>query len=126
LSGVTSGVTSVVKMDFKIVGELTFYILQWDTDHLVIGWEAMRRLQLLGKLKGLIAIQETQGLRTGVSSSDENRELTDMNGRTMSTDELLFADEPEIEAPPPVTELTPAKEKEISQILEKYQEDQKM
>jgi hypothetical protein len=40
----------------------------------------------------------------------------------MSTDELLFADEPEIEAPPPVSELTPAEEKEINQIFEKYQE----
>ena len=104
--GVTRESESVVKMHFKIVGseiagELTFYILPWDTDHLVIGWEAMRQLQLLGKLEDLIVIQEAEGLTTGVSTSDGNRELTDMNGRAMSTDELLFADEPEIEAPPP-------------------------
>ena len=57
----------------------------------------MCQLQLLGKLEDLIIIQEAQGLLTGVSTSDGNRQLTDMNGKVMSTDELLFADEPELE-----------------------------
>ncbi len=50
--GVTRDSNSVIKMLFKIAGseiagELTFYVLPWETDHLVIGWEAMRRLHLL-------------------------------------------------------------------------------
>jgi hypothetical protein len=124
---VTREAKSTVRMRFKIAGseiggELTFYLLPWDTDHLVIGWEAMRRYQLLGKLEDLMVLQEAQGLAAGVNLSDGNRRLTDMNGREMSTDELLFADEPEVESPQPASELTPAEEKEMSEILEKYKE----
>ncbi len=114
-------------MRFKIAGseiggELTFYLLPWDTDHLVIGWEAIRRFQLLGKLEDLMILQEAQGLAAGVNISDGNRQLTDMNGSSMSTDELLFADEPQAEPPTPTSELTPAEEKEMGEILEKYKE----
>ena len=125
--GVTREANSVVKMHFKIAGseiegELTFHVFPWDTDHLIFGWEAMRRHKILGKLEDLLALQSAQGLATGTSTSDGNQVLTDMDGHDVATDQLLFADEPEPKSPPTATELTPAEEKEMSAIIEKYKD----
>ncbi len=121
--GVTSDSNSVINMHFKIpgseiVGALPFYVLPWETEYLIIGWDAMHRRHLLGKIEDLLIIQEAQGLTTGVSSSDGNRQLTDMNGKAITTDELLFADEPET----PLSELTPDEKEEINKSLEEYKE----
>ena len=123
--GVTREAKSIIKMHFKIAGseiqgDLTFFIFPWDTDYLVFGWEAMSKHSITKRLDDLLLLQHAQGLSTGMSNSDGNRELTDMDERVMSTDQLLFADEPEPESPPSTSVLTPVEQKEIDELLEKY------
>ncbi len=114
--------TETVQMHIKVAGsmietDLTFFVLPWDTDLLAVGWESMIKSGVQRQLEDLIAAQEAQGLGTGVGTTDGNQMLTDMDGDKISTDELLFADEPAAEVPS-TSVLNPAEQIEMDLLLE--------
>ena len=53
--------TETVKMKVRIAGstieaDLTFFVLPWDTDHLVVGWESMTKHGVQRQLEDLLAV----------------------------------------------------------------------
>ncbi len=116
--------TETVKMHVKVAGsaideDLTFFVLPWETNHLIVGWESMNRTGIQRQLEDLLTIQETQGLGTGVGTTDGEQFLTDMDGASVSTDELLFVDEPQAEIQQD-SGLNPEEKQEMDELSESY------
>ena len=125
--GVTREVDATVNMHLQIVGseiigDLTFFVLPWDTDHAIVGWETMKKLRLLGQLEDLLAVQQAKGLTTGVGTTDGNQVIVDMDGQPVSTDEYLFVDEPRAVTAPPASDLTSAQSGELKILIDSFAE----
>jgi hypothetical protein len=69
---------------------LSFYIVPWETDHLIVGWGTLTQEKWLDRLTDTLTIQRAQGIAAGGSPSDGNESVEDMDGKVVQMDDLLF------------------------------------
>ena len=82
---VTRESRATIKMHFEITGsdmgkDLSFYIVPWETDHLIVGWDTLTQEKWLDRLTDTLTIQRAQGITAGGSSSDGNESVVNMDG----------------------------------------------
>ena len=100
---------------------VTFLVAPWDLDHVVIGWNTMVKYGVLKRVEDLIAMQCSLGVSTGIGSSNDVQEITDVDGQLIKTDEFLFCDEaPAAAVVVPETVLTVEQSVEVEGLLNKY------
>jgi len=92
---------STIKVRLDIAGttlgkELELFIIPWETDHVIIGWDTMEAEKWLDRLSALLALQRSQGLSPCGTSTDGNKTVVDMDGQVVETDDLLFMPEEEV------------------------------
>ena len=131
---VTREIDSQIKMHFEITGcstgkDLTFLIVPWDTDHLIVGWPTLTQEKWLDRMSDLLTLQRAAGVSPVSANCDHSETVEDLNGTVVSTDELLF--ETDTTPPPevnmasliPADNLLTVEEKvELGELLEEHRE----
>ena len=99
---------------------VSFLVAPWDIDHVVIGWNTMVKYSVIKRLEELMALQCSLGVSTGVGSSNDVQEITDVDGQLIKTDEFLFCDESPAAVVVPETVLSAKQSVEVEVLLDKY------
>jgi hypothetical protein len=125
---------ATIQLHFEVTGcavgkDLTFYILPWETDHLLIGWPTLTQEKWLDRITDMLAVQRAGGFGPHSCSGDSNETVTDMDNKVVQTDDLLFVSD---EAPPrdegmssliPADNILTVEEKvELGELLERHKE----
>ena len=122
---VTRQVTKCMELQVDILGteakmKLTFLVVPWNMDKMVVGWPTLKRYKLFESIVEWIQMQRDMNIMIGNSMHDENTCVRDMDGMQVSVDQYLFVDE---EAPDPsISEsiLTPEEQRVIDELLQEY------
>jgi hypothetical protein len=117
-------VTEAVRMRVQVAGcdiafYATFLVVPWDIDHLVIGWPSMRANGILARLEDLLTVQSALGVATGMGATNDNQQITDLDGQVVMTDDFLWPDEKSA-SPEPETTLSAAQQREVDHLLHEY------
>ena len=80
----------------------------------------MVKYGVLKRVEDLIVMQSKLGVATGIGSSNDVQEITDVDGRLIKTDEFLFCDEAPAAADVPETVLSLEQSVEVEGLLNKY------
>lgn len=115
---------------------VTLLIVDWEIDHLVIGWETMAAQGLLKRLEDFLVVQRQMNVAVGAVQEDVNMVVEDMDGRLVTSDSLRFdgdADglpdlvdansesESDLEvAPQPESILNADQQRELDELIEQF------
>ena len=104
---------------------VTFLVVDWELDHLVIGWEAMSNHAILKRLEDFLVVQRQMNVAVGVEQEDVNMVVEDMDGRRVTSDSLRFHDDdvvPDLVDTQPELEshLTAEQQKELDDAIEEF------
>ncbi len=77
----------------------------------------MVKYGVLKRVEDLIAMQCSLGFSTGIGSSNDVQEITDVDGQLIKTDEFLFCDETPAAVVVPETVLTVEQSVEVKGLL---------
>ena len=118
-------VTHAIDMKLVIVGvdievKLTFLIVPWDMDQVIVGWESQVKYQFADQLLNWIKLQRDLHINIGSSISDDNVKLTDMDGQPVSIDQYLFVDEHVDESDSQDTVLSEEESAAVDKLLEEF------
>jgi hypothetical protein len=122
-------VTKTVELSVMVAAtdlkyKLTFYVVPWSLDMIVLGWQAIVANKLLAQLDDLMQVQKNMNVCSGSAIEDDNKSLTDMDGRRVSVDEYLWVDEEPADSSrdPPTTVLTVEEQVEVVRLLDQFQD----
>ena len=73
--------------------EVTFLVVEWDIDYLVIGWETLSAYAILKNLEDFLIVQHKMHVAVGTVQEDVNMVVEDMDGRKITSDSLRFTDD---------------------------------
>jgi len=77
--------------------KVTFLIVPWDIDYVVIGWDSLTAQGLLKNLEDILQIQKRMNVALGMVRENENFTVEDMDGKRVTSDSLRWTDD---ETPP--------------------------
>jgi hypothetical protein len=108
--------------EFKV----TFLIVDWEIDYLVIGWETMSAQAILKNLEDFLVVQHQMHVPVGIVQEDVNMAVEDMDGHRITSDSLRFSDDGN--TPPDFADAEPQEEsnlsveqqKELDQLVEEF------
>jgi hypothetical protein len=92
---VTRESRATVTLHFEITGcavgkDIPFYIVPWETDHLIIGWQTQTQEKWLDRLTDMMAVQRAGGFSPLGLSSEGNETVKDLDEKIVCTDDLFF------------------------------------
>lgn len=75
---------------------VTFLIVPWDIDHVVLGWGTLTEQGLLKRLEDILQVQKSMNVAQGMVKEQENMTVVDMDGRQVTSDSLRWADDDDL------------------------------
>ena len=108
----------------KSVFTVTFLVVDWDIDYLVVGWDTLTQQGILKQLEDFLIVQERMNVSGGFIQEDENMIIENMDGQRVTSDSLRFmSDEPSGVAADSYEEesvMDIEQKKEMSLLIEEY------
>ena len=108
---------------------VTFLIVDWDLDYLVVGWDTLINEGILKSLEDFLVVQEKMNVSGGFMKENENMIVKDMDGRRVTSDSLRFEgelldlvsdDDADEEGEEPI--MDDEQEKEMNTLVEEYKD----
>jgi hypothetical protein len=72
---------------------VTFLVVDWELDYLVVGWETMTRQGIVKQLEDFLVVQEKMNVSEGFIQEDANMVVENMDGVRVTSDSLRFPDD---------------------------------